>query len=86
MLNLYITITASLVFIILNVVYTKYISSKPLDIKDLVYNVFLVAVSVYGSFEMIYKVLPSVGINLGSSFQGGAGKSIVNVFTNEPSF
>lgn len=85
MLNLYIIGFSCLLYIILNVLYTKYLTNKEVNVREVIYNVVLISVSIYGSFELFETVLPSVGINLINTVQSG-GKSSINVFTNEPSF
>jgi hypothetical protein len=44
------------------------------------------ALSIFGSFEILNKILPSLGINIVSSIMHSGGKPNINVFTNDPSF
>lgn len=85
MLKLYIIGLSCLIYIILNVLYTRYLSNKEVNIREIIYNVVFTSISIYGSFELLETILPSIGINLLSTIQSG-GKSSLNVFTNEPSF
>lgn len=85
MLNIYIIALSCIIFVFIQVLYGNYISKKGLDVRSVVYNTALMAVSIFGSFEVIHKLLPSVGINIGGIAQQG-GKTTLNVFTNDPSF
>jgi hypothetical protein len=85
MLKLYIIGLSCIIYTILNIVYVKYITNKDINIRELIYNIIFMSLSIYGSFEFMETVLPSLGINLLGTIQSG-GKSPINVFTNEPSF
>jgi len=79
---MYIVFGTCVMFVILNVLYTNYISSKSINIKDTLFNTIIVGASVYGSIELTQTVLPSVGISLGAKSGGGS----MMAFTNDPSF
>lgn len=86
MLSLYVIALSCFIFVFVQVIYGNYISKKDMEIRSVVYNTILMTLSIFGSFELLNKVLPSIGINiLQSAQQGGKGGGL-NVFTNEPSF
>lgn len=69
-------------FIIMNIVYYKYIKQCDIDIKQLFFNALLLFLSMYGSNYLTSEVLPSLGIlSLTNEMSGG-----VQAFINEPSF
>lgn len=85
MLKLYIIGLTCVIFILVNVLYERYISGNEVNLREMTYNVIVIAFSVFGSFELINTVLPSLGVSLGDGGIQIGGKGI-NVFTNEPSF
>lgn len=86
MLSIYVVALSCFIFVFVQVIYGNYISKKDMEIRSVVYNTILMALSIFGSFELLNKVLPSIGINiLHSAHQGGKGGAL-NVFTNDPSF
>jgi hypothetical protein len=86
MLNVYISALSCFIFLLINLLYSKYISNKPIDVRGILYNTFIMALSIFGSFEILNKILPSLGINIVSSIMHSGGKPNINVFTNDPSF
>lgn len=70
-------------FIIMNIVYYKYIKQCDIDVKQLFFNTLLLFLSMYGSHYLTTELLPSLGITtLANSMSGGS----VPAFINEPSF
>lgn len=85
MTSVYIIGLSSCIFLILNILYTNYISKKKLEIRTLLYNTILMSISIFSSFEIVNKLLPSIGIDIISNFKNG-GRPAIHVFTNDPSF
>lgn len=86
MLNVYISAVSCFVFLLINIMYNKYISNKPIELRSILYNTIIMALSIFSSFEILNKLLPSLGINIVSPTIHSGGKQIINVFTNDPSF
>lgn len=84
MLKLYIIGLSCVIFIMVHVLYNKYVSKTVLNPRELFYNTIVMGLSIYASFELLMVVLPSVGLNVITG--ATTGKTVLNVFTNEPSF
>jgi hypothetical protein len=85
MMQIYITVLSCVLYIIVNVLYVKYVSIKNVNMRELIYNTALMGLCIYGSFEIL-NIIPLNTINRQLTGGSGTGKGGLVVFTNDPSF
>jgi len=82
--KLIIILLSCFIFSLLDYLYNKYISNKPINIRAFLYNLILLSLSIFGSFELVNTVLPSIGIDISNTLTKNG--YTLSAFTNDPTF